>query len=85
MTDVIDAEVVSETVEFVPEEPDLPFGKSRFGWCNDGHHAPTETSAGCPGTIYPRRHPDPARKGTFYTLPGRRCPCPCHQRDFGLD
>jgi hypothetical protein len=45
-----------------------------FGWCMDGHHS------GCPGTLPATEQPDPARKGTTYTLSASACPCWCHQR-----
>lgn len=58
---------------------DLPV-TGLLGWCLDGNHAPSENGPGCPGTIWPRPHPDPARKGATYMLPGRRCSCVCHTR-----
>lgn len=89
MNDVIEGEVVSEETTFTPDPPDLPMGGSKFGHCQDAVDGvqfgmdPREITAlheRCPAFLLPTQHPDPARKGTFYTLPGRRCPCVCHTR-----
>jgi hypothetical protein len=68
---------------------DLPLGGSLMGHCQDAKDGvawgmdPREVASlhlGCPATVWPTQHPDPARKGATYTLPGRRCPCACHTR-----
>ena len=79
MTEVIDAEVVSDEATFVPDVSHLPYLKSRTGWCNDGKHGPDETTKGCPGITGGTPWKDPAGKG-FIPNPARRCPCPCHAR-----
>lgn len=74
MTEVIDVEVVSDETTFTPSPEGLPFSGSPSDWCHFGQHVQ------CPAVWWPRKHPDPARKGATYTLPGRRCPCVCHSR-----
>lgn len=83
---VIEGEVVSEETTF---SPDIPFSKSRSGWCISGQHAPGENTKGCPGIFPAQEYVDPAapkpRKGgkpKTYTRPAYRCPCECHSRDL---
>lgn len=80
MSDILDAEVVSDETTFVPDLDHIPFCGVRTGWCMDGNHAPNEHSRGCPVVIGGNRYPDPSRKGVFYTTPKYRCPCDCHTR-----
>lgn len=76
LTDVLDVEVVSDETTFTPDHSHIPLSGSRFGWCNDGNHVR------CKAVLPDRKHPDPGRKGAYYTLPGRRCPCACHARNL---
>lgn len=85
MTEVLDAEIVSDETTFTPDASHLP-ATELIGWCQDAKDFPLDREelnrlhTQCPGTIWPTRWPDPARKGTFYTTPGRRCSCVCHTR-----
>jgi hypothetical protein len=81
VTDVLDAEVVSEETTF---EPDLPL--RLFGHCNDALDLPLDPRElnrlhdSCPAILDPQPWPDPARKGSTYMLKGARCSCVCHTR-----
>ena len=73
--------------------PDIPLSKSLFGHCQDAKdfarfYDPREIRRfheNCPAVFEPREWPDPAKPGTTYTLPGRRCPCVCHTRPVVSD
>lgn len=80
MTEVLDAEIVSDETTF---EPDLPL--HLLGWCNDVKIANSTAEANrlhdkCPAVIPPRPWPDPTRPGRTYMLKGYRCSCECHTR-----
>ena len=73
---IVDAEVAE----------DLPLGSSPFGHCNDALTLPLPPAEivrlheQCDPILWSWNHPDPARKGATYRIPGRRCPCVCHTR-----
>lgn len=82
MIDVLDGEVVSEETTFTPDVP----AEERLGWCQDAWDlqlTPFEEDLlhdQCPAFLAPLPLPDPARKGSTYTLPARLCSCACHTR-----
>lgn len=81
MPDTIEGEVVSDETTFTPDLPE-----SLFGHCNDALSLPltpvelNRLHDSCPAILDPQPWPDPARKGSTYVLPGRRCSCVCHTR-----
>lgn len=85
MTEVLDAEIVSDETTFEPDLSALP-ATEPSGWCNDALTLPLSKDElnrlhdQCPAVFLPKRWPDPSRKGAFYTTPGRRCSCVCHTR-----
>jgi hypothetical protein len=73
---------------------EVPMSVSLFGHCQDAKdfaefYDPREIARfhlNCPAVIPARQWPDPAGNGTtFFTLPGRRCPCACHTRPVVSD